>query len=138
MTTAWPRNDLRKQAFKAFLLQNSSLFADVSICCGDGKVLRVHKIVLAASSKFLENIFQQNNPVSEDDFTIILPDFHLETVEQFFDLVYKGECVPGGCLEDDLVKVATALGIDQIKGKSELVDEEVKLTYDKENSKVRC
>lgn len=131
----WPRNDLRKQAFQAFFQQNSSQFTDATICCEDGQGLRVHKIVLVASSPFLANIFC-NIPVAEDDFTIFLPDFSLETVKQFFDLVYKGECVPGR-LEDDHVKVATALGINQIKGKTE-PDNQEEHSDEQNPSKVRC
>ena len=132
---AWPRNDLRKQALKAFFKQNSSLFADVTISCEDGKVLKVHKIILAASSQLLENIFK-TIPFDEDDFTIILPDFSLETVKQLFDLVYKGECVPHRP-EEDLVKVATALGLNQIKGKTEH-DDKVELAKEEYHTKVRC
>lgn len=40
---------------------NSGQFSDVKLITDDGKTFRVHKIVLAVSSKYLQKIFELSN-----------------------------------------------------------------------------
>ena len=54
-------NDFKDNVTSAFgSLRGSKDFADVTLVCEDGKQLKVHKVILAASSPFFHNLLTQN------------------------------------------------------------------------------
>jgi len=68
--------------------RDKAKFTDVNIWCNDGS-LHAHKIVMASKSKLLSKFFE-DNPMSSD---IICPDFSIEALTGFLDLVYSGVTV---------------------------------------------
>ena len=54
-------NDFKDNVLTAFgSLREDQDFADVTLVCEDGKQVEAHKMILAASSPFFENILKRN------------------------------------------------------------------------------
>ena len=54
-------NDFKDNVTSAFAsLREDKDFADVTLVCEDGQQLKVHKVILAASSPFFQNLLRQN------------------------------------------------------------------------------
>ena len=54
-------NDFKENATSAFgILREDSDFADVTLACEDGKQVEAHKVILAASSPFFQNLLKRN------------------------------------------------------------------------------
>ena len=54
-------NDFKDSVTSAFAsLREDKDFADVTLVCEDGQQLKVHKVILAASSPFFQNLLRQN------------------------------------------------------------------------------
>ena len=52
-------NDFKQNVNNAFRrLQNDTDFSDVTLVCEDGQQIQAHKVILAASSPFFEDILQ--------------------------------------------------------------------------------
>ena len=67
-------------------------FLDATLCCRDNKMIRTHRLMLAASSTFLATTFRSVAGLSgSEEVTIILPDFEAETLELLLRAVYHGE-----------------------------------------------
>ena len=55
-------NDFKENAIGAFAnLREDADFADVTLACEDGKQVEAHKVILAKSSPFFENLLRRNN-----------------------------------------------------------------------------
>ena len=54
----------------------------MKIACSNKKMLKVHKIVFASTSKLMADILNSTNDHLEEDVTIILPDFDVSTIER--------------------------------------------------------
>ena len=99
------KQDLQTYLHHCYLSQHQS---DISITSSGGHSLRLHKLILAAVSPFLAEIFQTLPATDEDELTIFLPDFQLDTVKSLLESVYKGECLETP--DHEIVKVAQSLG----------------------------
>ena len=54
-------NDFKANVNSAFgRLRDDKEFSDVTLACEDGQQMEAHKVILAASSPFLEKILQRN------------------------------------------------------------------------------
>ena len=54
-------NDFQENANAAFVsLREDNEFADVTLACKDGDQIEAHKVILASSSPFFQNILQKN------------------------------------------------------------------------------
>ena len=54
-------NDFKENVNSAFgRLRDDKEFTDVTLACEDGEQMEAHKVILAASSPFFENIFNRN------------------------------------------------------------------------------
>ena len=54
-------NDFKENAIGAFgNLRADADFADVTLACEDGKQVEAHKVILAASSPFFQNLLRRN------------------------------------------------------------------------------
>ena len=54
-------NDFKENATSAFwILREDSDFADVTLACEDGKQFEAHKVILASSSPYFQNILRRN------------------------------------------------------------------------------
>ena len=57
-------NDFKDNAINAFgSLRGDNDFADVTLACEDGKQVEAHKVVLASSSPFFQNILRKNKHI---------------------------------------------------------------------------
>ena len=62
MSLQW--NDFKDNAINAFgSLRDDNDFADVTLACEDGKQVEAHKVVLASSSPFFQNILRKNKHI---------------------------------------------------------------------------
>ena len=54
-------NDFKENAIRAFAnLREDTDFADVTLACEDGKQVEAHKVILASSSPFFQNLLRRN------------------------------------------------------------------------------
>ena len=54
-------NDFEDNAIGAFgILREDKEFADVTLACEDGKQMEAHKVILASSSPFFQNLLRRN------------------------------------------------------------------------------
>ena len=54
-------NDFKENAIHAFgSLREDHDFADVTLACEDGKQVEAHKVILASSSPFFQNLLKRN------------------------------------------------------------------------------
>ena len=54
-------NDFQENANTAFgSLREDAEFADVTLACEDGQQIEAHKVILAASSPFFQNLLNRN------------------------------------------------------------------------------
>ena len=54
-------NDFKENAIGAFgSLRDTTDFADVTLACEDGKQVEAHKVILASSSPFFQNLLKRN------------------------------------------------------------------------------
>ena len=69
---------------KTFLLEDNEngIFSDMKITCSNNEMLKVHKIVFAATSKLMADLLSSANDNLEEDVTIILPDFDVSTIQR--------------------------------------------------------
>ena len=63
-------------------------FTDVTLVCEDGQQVEAHKVILAASSPFFENLLRRNKHPHP---LIYLRGFKLDIILSILDFVYKGE-----------------------------------------------
>ena len=54
-------NDFKENVITAFgSLRDDKEFSDVTLACEDGEQLEAHKVILAASSPFFQNLLKRN------------------------------------------------------------------------------
>ena len=104
------RNNLL-QTFQTLL--QTEAFTDVTLAC-DGSSVKCHKMILAASSTYFQNLFAQN---SHQHPIIILKDIRMDELQQLLTFIYTGEVRVEQNNLKNLLKLAENL---QVKG---LVDE---------------
>ena len=82
-------NDFKENANGAFgNLREDTEFSDVTLVCEDGKQVQAHKIILAASSPFFQNILKRNtNP----HLLIYMREIKSEDLLATIDFLYCGE-----------------------------------------------
>ena len=56
-------NDFQENVNAAFgSLRDDHEFADVTLACEDGQQIEAHKVILAASSPFFQDLLKRNKP----------------------------------------------------------------------------
>ena len=78
--------DSVKNAFVSF--REECDFADVTLACEDGHQFEVHKVVLAASSPFFENILRKTN---HSHPLLYMRGVGREDLATMLDFLYRGE-----------------------------------------------
>jgi hypothetical protein len=68
-----------------------STFTDLRIWCQDGVTLSAHCAVLAASSRYLKQLFESAPLVPQGITCICLPSYPSRIVKQYLELIYNGE-----------------------------------------------
>ena len=82
-------NDFQVNVSSAFgSLRNDHDFADVTLACEDGQQIEAHKVILAASSTFFENLLRKNRHVHP---LIYLRGVTLSDMVAIVDFLYFGE-----------------------------------------------
>ncbi|CAB4068624.1 unnamed protein product [Lepeophtheirus salmonis] len=91
-------------------LRTLEQFVDVTLFTADQKSIKCHKILLSASSVYLEDILS-NNP--SDHPTIVLSQIYYNDLKLLIDFMYAGEVFVE---QDCLVKLLDAAKVLKIKG----------------------
>ena len=82
-------NDFRENVNCAFRnLREDADFADVTLACEDGKQVEAHKVILAASSPFFQNLLKRNNHPHP---LIYIRGLKSEDLVAIVDFLYCGE-----------------------------------------------
>ena len=109
-------NDFKENAIGAFgNLREDADFADVTLACEDGKQVEAHKVILAASSPFFQNLLRRNKHphpliymrgVKSDDLLAIV------------DFLYCGEANVHQENLDSFLAIAEELQLKGLMGKA--------------------
>ena len=82
-------NDFKENATSAFgILREDNDFADVTLACEDGKQFETHKVILASSSPFFQNILRRNKHAHP---LIYMKGVKSEDLVAIMDFLYCGE-----------------------------------------------
>ena len=82
-------NDFQENLISAFgSLRQDNAFTDVTLACVDGKQLEAHKVILAASSPFFQNLFGKNKHAHP---IVYLKGMKSEELVAMLDFLYFGE-----------------------------------------------
>ena len=82
-------NNFKENTLSAFgCLRDDSDFADVTLACEDGKQMEVHKVILATSSPFFQNILKRNKHTHP---LIYMRGVKYEDLSAIVDFLYCGE-----------------------------------------------
>ena len=133
-------NDFKQNVNNAFgRLQNDKDFSDVTLACEDGQQIQAHKVILAASSPFFEDILQN---IKHPQPLIYLKGFHSRVFASILDFLYCGEA---NVLQDPLplplldpfLAIADDIKLKGLTGKksSDIVEEQEKLKPSAPNAK---
>lgn len=91
-------------------------FTDVTLACEGGSVIKCHKMVLAASSSYFQNIFSNlscSHPV------VVLKDITYREIQAILEYMYKGEVSVTEKEVEPLLRVAEALKIKGLTNKND-------------------
>ena len=92
-------NDFRENVHTAFgELREDRDFTDVTLACEDGYQVEAHKVILAASSPFFQNILRKNKHPHP---LIYMRGIKIEDLEAIVDFLYYGEA---NIYEEDVVR----------------------------------
>ena len=82
-------NDFQEHTISAFgNLRKDNKFADVTLACKDGDQVKAHKVILAASSSFFQNLLRSNlhpHPL------IYMKGIKMDDLLAILDFLYRGE-----------------------------------------------
>ena len=122
-------NDFKENATSAFgSLREDRDFADVTLACEDGNQFEAHKVILAASSPFFQNILRRNRHAHP---LIFMRGLKSEDLAAIIDFLYCGEANVYQENLDSFLAIAEELQLKGLTGKSnDKVESE-------ENSKMR-
>ena len=82
-------NDFQENVNTAFAdLRKDSDFTDVTLACQDGHQIEAHKVILAASSPFFQNLFKKNKHAHP---LIYMRGMNAEDLLSIVDFLYHGE-----------------------------------------------
>ena len=107
--------DFKENAVGAFgILREDADFADVTLACEDGKQVEAHKVILASSSPFFQNLLKRNrHPHPLIYMTGVKSDDLLAIV----DFIYRGEANVFQEHLDSFLAIAEELQLKGLIGK---------------------
>ena len=116
-------NNFKENTLSAFgCLRDESDFADVTLACEDGKQMEVHKVILATSSPFFQNILKRNKHTHP---LIYLRGVKYEDLSAIVDFLYCGEA---NVLQENLDSFLSIAEELQLKGLMGRTDENLENT----------
>ena len=90
-------------------MREDSDFTDVALACEDGQQVEAHKVILAASSPFFQNILRQNK--QSPHLLIFMRGVKSEDLMAIIDFLYVGEATVRKENLEDFLAVAAELKI---------------------------
>ena len=115
-------NDFKENVNSAFgNLRNKKEFADVTLACEDGQQMEAHKIILAASSPFLEKILQKSKHPHP---LIYLKGFQSKDFASILDFLYSGEAYVHQEDLDSFLAIADEIQLKGLTGQTSIEDEQ--------------
>ena len=110
-------NDFKENAISAFgRLKAEADFADVTLVCEDGQQVEAHKVILASSSPFFENILKKNR---RPHLLIYMRGVNSDDLLAIIDFLYTGEANVHQESLDTFLGIADEL---QLKGLRKPID----------------
>ena len=100
-------------------LRNDTDFTDVTLACEDGRQLETHKIILAVSSPFFQNMLRRNK---HTHLSIYMRGLKYEDLAAILDFLYYGEANIYQDNLDTFLNIAEELDLKGLKGKNKLED----------------
>ena len=119
-------NDFKANTNSAFgRLRDDKEFTDVTLACEDGQQMEAHKVILAASSPFLDQVLQRNKHPHP---LIFLKGFQSQDLLAILDFLYFGEANVYQENLDSFLAIAEDLKLKGLTGQtsSELMEEQEK------------
>ena len=110
-------NDFKENATSAFgILREDNDFADVTLACEDGKQVEAHKVILASSSPFFQNILRRNKHIHP---LIYMRGMKSVDLLAIVDFLYSGEA--NVCQEnlDSFLAIAEELQLKGLMGNAD-------------------
>ena len=104
-------NDFKDNAIGAFgILRQDKDFADVTLACEDGQQMDAHKVILATSSPFFQNLLMRNKHAHP---LIYMRGVKSEDLLTIIDFLYCGQA---DVLEENLERLLAISKELQLKG----------------------
>ena len=114
-------NDFQDNVKSAFgNLRESTDFADVTLACEDGKQVEVHKVILASSSPFFQNILRKNKHTHP---LIYMRGMKSDDLLAIVDFLYCGEANVYQENLDSFLAIAEELKLKGLMGKPDREEE---------------
>ena len=121
------RNDFKDNVDALFKrLRDNCDFADVTLACEDGQQIEAHKVILAASSPFFQNLLKRNKHPHP---LLYMKGIKSENLLAIVDFLYCGEA--NVCQEnlDSFLAVAEELKLKGLMGQPEDVEKKTESNY---------
>ena len=116
------RNDFQENISTAFgSMRIDANFADVTLACEDGKQIEAHKVILAASSPFFQNLLTRNQHAHP---LIYMRGVQSETLEALVDFLYHGEANVYQETLNDFLTIAEELKLKGLLNNEDKTDED--------------
>ena len=107
--------DFQENVTTAFSsMRKDSNFCDVTLVCKEGYKVEAHKVVLATSSPFFENIFKRNKHIHP---LIYMRGMKSDDLEAIVDFLYYGEANIFEEKLDTFLYIAEELKLKGLSGK---------------------
>ena len=115
-------NDFKENAVGAFgILREDADFADVTLACEDGKQVEAHKVILASSSPFFQNLLKRK---THPHPLIYMTGVKSDDLLAIVDFIYHGEANVFQEHLDSFLAIAEELQLKGLMGKAYDYDEE--------------
>ena len=122
-------NDFQENVNEAFgSLREDHEFADVTLACEDGQQIEAHKVILAASSPFFQNLLKRNKHPHP---LIYMRGVKSENLLAIVDFLYCGEANVFQENLDSFLSIAEELRLKGLMGQTEDVDYTPERNYTK-------
>ena len=96
-------NQFIKKGYNQFIEKGPRPFTDLKFECQDGSI-RAHSALLQTICPLLRIVFSDLSFDRDEELVVIVPDFKVETVRKFLELVYTGKSELNGPNEFEEVK----------------------------------